>query len=284
MSVSAALLLAAATGGVDGPALAAACESKDGWTDPAPPARVYGNTYDVGTCGIVALLITSSKGHILIDGGPERAAPLIAANIERLGFRLRDIRYLLNSHEHGDHAGGLAELQRRTGATLVAREPGKRALETGRGEPADPQYTIMDRYPGAKVGRVVGDRGQVTLGGLALTAHATPGHAPGSTSWTWRSCEAGRCVTVTYADSISAVSSDEYRFSDHPALVATHWATEAKIAALPCDLLVTPHPEASSFYQRLAGTEALIDPAGCRRYAERGRQALDARLAKEEKR
>ncbi|MBB5716083.1 subclass B3 metallo-beta-lactamase [Sphingomonas aerophila] len=284
MSASAALFLAAATGGVDGPALAAACRGKDGWTDPAPPARVYGNTYDVGTCGIVALLVTSPKGHILIDGGPAEAAPLVAANIERLGFRLRDVRYLMNTHEHHDHAGGLAELQRRTGATLVARAPAKKALETGRGEPADPQFTILERYPGARVGRVIGDGGRVTLGGLVLTAHATPGHAPGSTSWTWRSCEAGRCVTVTYADSISSISSDEYRFAAHPALVATFRATMAKVAALPCDLLVTPHPAASHFYERLARTEPLIDPAGCRRYAERGRQALDARLAKEEKR
>lgn len=283
MFASVAILLASAgaSGGVDGATLAAACQGKDGWTDPAPPARVFGNVYDVGTCGVVALLVTSPQGHILIDVGLEAAAPLVAANIERLGYRLRDVRYILNGHEHYDHAGGIAEMQRRTGATLVARAAARRALETGTADPADPQLTILERYPGARVGRVIGDGGRVTLGPLTLTAHATPAHAPGSTSWSWRSCEGTRCLNIVYGDSISAASSDEYRFSAHPAYVATFRSALAKVGALPCDLLVTPHPAVSRFFVRMSGAEPLVDPAGCRRYAETGERALDARLAKE---
>src|SRR4051794_12942701 len=124
--MSASLFAAAALAAAGPAAMAewhAACDGKDGFSDPAPPLHIFGNVYDVGTCEITVLLITSPKGHILLDGATEEAAPSIATNIERLGFRLKDVKRIGISHEHFDHVGGVAELQRRTGAALMSMPP-----------------------------------------------------------------------------------------------------------------------------------------------------------------
>ncbi|MBA2467497.1 MAG: subclass B3 metallo-beta-lactamase [Sphingomonas sp.] len=262
-------------------ALVTQCAGKEGWSDPAPPARIFGNTYYVGTCGITALLITSRQGHVLIDGATAQAAPSIAANIERLGFKPSDIKLLLNSHEHFDHAGGIAILQRATGAQLLVREPSRLVFQTGRPAAADPQAGSLDPLQPARVDRILAAGEIVRLGPLALTAHATPGHSPGGTSWTWRSCERRRCLRMAFADSISAVSAETYRFTDHPAHVAHFRATLAKVAGLECDLLMTPHPSASKLFDRLAGKGLLINPGACKGYSELAAQALDERLGRE---
>lgn len=260
----------------------AACAGKDGWSDPAPPVKIFANVYDVGTCGIVSLLITGPRGHILLDGVTAEAAPSIAANIQALGYQLSDVKLIGASHEHYDHVGGLAELQRLTGATVMSMPAAYVSLETGKVDKDDPQYGMHDPYPPAKVGIMLADGFVVRQGPLAITSWATPGHAPGSTTWSWRSCEDGRCVTFVYADSVSAVSSDAYRFSDHKRYVAAFKDSLKKIERMQCSLLVTPHPAASNFYDRLAGKAPLIDQNACKDYARRGREALDARLAKEQ--
>ena len=257
------------------------CAGKDGWSDPAPPVRIYGSTYLVGTCGISAILITSGKGHVLIDGATAEAAPSIAANIERLGFRLRDVKLILSSHEHRDHVGGLAELQRRSGAPVRASAMAGPVLTTGRKLPADPQAGIVDSFPPVQLGRALKDGETVAVGPLLLTAHLTPGHAPGGTSWSWRSCEGRKCVNLVFADSVTAVSAEGYRFSDHQPYVAAFRASISKIAALPCDILLTPHPGASNMFDRLAGKAPLVDPSACAAYAQKGRAGLDKRLAQE---
>jgi metallo-beta-lactamase class B len=121
----------------------------------------------------------------------------------------------------------------------------------------------------------------VRVGPLTLTAHATHGHTAGSTSWTWRSCEAGVCRRVVYADSLTAVGPAEYRFSNQPLLVARFQAAFARVAALDCDILITPHPGASALFDRLAGRAPLADPQACRRYADTARGRLVERLASE---
>lgn len=257
------------------------CAGKDGWSDAAPPARIFGNVYQVGTCGIVALLITSDKGHVLIDAATDKAAPGIARNIEALGFRLRDVKVILNGHEHLDHAGGFATLQRMTGARLLARAPAKAALESGKASADDPQLGMNNLFPGAKVNGILRDRQVVRVGSITLTAHATPGHTPGSTSWSWRSCDKSVCRDMVYADSISALSNDHYKFSAHPAYVAAFSAGLDRIASLKCDILITPHPSASNLYDRLAGKARLVDRSACATYAKGGRDRLEARLAKE---
>jgi metallo-beta-lactamase class B len=257
------------------------CEGKDGWSDPAPPVRIFANVYDVGTCGIVVLLIASPEGHILLDGATAEAAPLVAANIEALGFRLDQVEWIGTSHEHHDHVGGVAELQRLTGAKLAARAEAKRQLETGVLDPADPQAGLLEPFPAARVDRVLRDGEKLVLGPLAITMHATPGHALGSTSWSWRSCEGEVCHRVAFADSVSAVSHDDYRFSDHPEYVAMFRRGMDAVEAIGCDLVITPHPGASTLYERLAGDAPLADPNACRGYAQLGRDNLEARLARE---
>lgn len=263
----------------------AQCAGKDGWSDPAPPVRIFGDTYDVGTCGITVMLVVGDRGAVLIDGGPVSAAPLVAANIERLGFKLSDVKLILSTHEHEDHAGGLAELRRRTGATTAARAVERASLESGVMAADDPQRdNSAPKFPGVPVTRVIRDGEIVRLGALRLTAHATPGHAPGGTSWTWRSCEGAVCRAIAYADSLSAVSIEGYSFEKHPARVAALRASFATVAALPCDIVVTPHPAASDLYARLAGQAPLVDRHGCARLAATSAAKLDERLRAEAKR
>ena len=258
-----------------------ACAGKEGWSDPAPPLHVFGNVYDVGTCTITALLVTSPKGHILLDAATDEAAPAIAANIERLGFKLSDVKLIGGSHEHFDHAGGIAALQRLTGATVMASAGAYNPYETGKLDPEDPQVGTQSVYPGSKVGILLSDAFVVRQGPLRLTAYLTPGHSPGSTSWSWRSCEGQSCVQIVYADSITAVSNDQYRFSDHRRAVTEFKRSIDRIGHLKCDLLITPHPGTSNLIDRLEGKAPLIDPQACKTYAVAGRAALDARLAKE---
>lgn len=264
-----------------GPAFAAACKDWDEWNAPAPPVRIHANTYLVGTCGIAAILITGTDGHILIDSGTELGADLIAANIERLGFKLRDVKVLLHSHEHLDHVGGMARLQNVTGAQLVASGPAAAVFATGRAGRDDPQAGMHKPFPTARVGRVIADGETVRLGNLMLTAIATPGHTPGALSWHWGSCDGGVCRRIVYADSLTPISRDDYRFSDHPAYLAAFRATPDKIRKLECDILLTPHPSASKMIDRMAGRAPLDDPGGCRAFADAVAKNLDERIAKE---
>ena len=261
----------------------ARCSGHDGWDDPAPPLRIYGNVYDVGTCGITALLIVSDDGHVLIDGGTAKGGALVAANVAALGLDIKGVRWIVGSHEHFDHAGGIAELVRLSGAKVAALPPYAAVLSSGQPDPADPQIALLRTMPLARVriDRVLRDGETLVLGKLRLTAHATFGHAQGSTSWTWRACESGVCKAMVYADSVNSISGAGYRFSAHPEWVARFRASLDRIASLPCDILLTPHPAASDMAARIGGSQPLADPSACRRYAEAGRERLDARLARE---
>lgn len=266
---------------VAGPAFAAKCKDWDDWNKPAPPVRIHANTYLVGTCGISSILVTGSEGDILIDGGPDSAADLIAANIRRLGFKLSDIKILLHSHEHPDHVGGLARLQQLTGAQLFVSSGAARVLSTGTASADDPQAGINKPFPPSRIDRIIHDGEQVRLGDLTLVAVTTPGHTPGALSWHWGACDGGVCRQIVYADSLTPVSRDDYRFSEHPSFLAAFRASIAKVAALDCDILLTPHPSASHMIDRLAGRAPLDDRNACRDYAAGLSKQLDERVAKE---
>ncbi|MEO1968096.1 MAG: subclass B3 metallo-beta-lactamase [Sphingomonadaceae bacterium] len=256
------------------------CKPWDEWSKPAPPYRIYGNTYYVGTCGISAILVVGDKGAILIDGGPSDVGGLIAKNIEALGFTLSDVKILLETHEHFDHAGGLAELKRLTGAKMLASPDAARALEQGGPIPKDPQFAEHGTFPKVAVDGLIRDGEVVRLGNLALKAHATPGHTAGALSWSWKACDGKRCHTVAYVDSLSPVSSDSYRFSDHPTYLAAYRRSIAKVAKLPCDILLTPHPSQSAMVKR-AASGTMIGAFTCAQRAKDLTEALDERLAKE---
>ncbi|CAM5230069.1 subclass B3 metallo-beta-lactamase [Rhodanobacter lindaniclasticus] len=257
------------------------------WSQPRQPFHIYGNSWYVGTQGLSAILITSPQGHVLIDGTLPANAPQIEANIRALGFRLRDVKLILNSHAHFDHAGAIARLAHDSGATVAASAAGAKELRSGGNDPDDPQYGMATHYPAVASVQVVADGAAVRVGPIAVTAHYTPGHTPGSTSWTWRSCEKEQCVALAYVDSLTALSRDGFRYSDDPARVAAFRRSFATVAALPCDILVTPHPEASGFMQKIAARDrkhdsaALIDTDACRAYAAAAEPRFEARLAEE---
>jgi metallo-beta-lactamase class B len=265
---------------------AAICAADAGWDDPAVPRKIFGNTYFVGTCGITSILVTSPGGHVLIDGGTEVGAGLIEANIRALGFEPKEVRAIVISHEHWDHAGGIARLQQATGATVYARGPAAAVLERGKSDRSDPQFLIAEAMaPVAKVQKIADDH-LLKVGALELQAHATPGHTPGSTSWTWRSCEGEDCKKIAYADSLTSISDDVFRYTDeaaHPGYLAGFRKTIETVSALPCDILLTPHPGASKLWERIGEqpTLPLADKEACRNYAARGGMGLDERVAKE---
>lgn len=261
---------------------AEACKDWDEWDKAGPPYQVYGNTYYVGTCGIAAILVTGADGHILIDGGSRGGAPLIAANIETLGFRLSDVKILLHSHEHFDHVGGLADLQRMTGARLLASKAAAPVLASGKDAADDPQAGMHDPFEAARVDGTVEPGQPVTLGALSFTPIATPGHTAGALSWSWMSCEGGPasvdCRTMVYADSLSPVSADDYRFSDHPAWITAYHAGLDRLRQVRCDILMTPHPSASGMRARIEGAA----PMSCTAYADAIQEKLDRRIENEQ--
>ena len=138
-----------------GPAWAGVCKDWDEWDKAAPPVRIHANTYLVGSCGISAILIAGDRGHILIDSGTEKGAEIVAANIRRLGFKLRDVKFLLHSHEHIDHVGGMARLQQLTGAQLVASANAAAVFETGTAGPGDPQAVMHQPFPAVRANRII---------------------------------------------------------------------------------------------------------------------------------
>ncbi|MFN2100495.1 subclass B3 metallo-beta-lactamase [Altererythrobacter sp. MF3-039] len=261
------------------------CEDWDDWAKPAPPFQILGNSWYVGTCGISAVLITGEQGHILIDSGVENAAAHVLANIRELGFEPEDVQYLLMSHEHFDHIGGHAAITEATGAQVVASAAAASVLRSGVVDKADPQ--ALSNHPDmapVSVSKIMGDGDLIELGPIKIMAHTTPGHTPGAISWTWNACNlAGEppiCRRIAYVDSLSPVSSDAYRFSDHPEYLAHFRASIAKVRDLPCDLLVTPHPSSGKMIAKMRdGTFGL--PSACEEYAEALGAALDRRLVKE---
>jgi metallo-beta-lactamase class B len=231
-----------------------ACDACEHWSKAREPFRIFGNTWYVGG-GLSSILITSDQGHVLIDGGLTQTAPQIAANIEKLGFRLEDVKYILNSHTHFDHAGGISALQRASGAKVMASPAAKRALEAGVPTEDDPQFAFRDGFPPVHDVFAIADRAKLPDHGIDVSVRYTPGHTPGGTSWTWKSCEAGKCLNMVYADSLNSVSAPGFRFSGdatHPSRVAIFEASIATIESLDCDILIAPHPEAIDLDAKLA--------------------------------
>lgn len=271
------------------------CSSCDEWNLPLEPFQVYGNTYYVGTAGLSALLVTSDQGHILLDGGLTQSAPIIDANIRKLGFKTEDVKLILNSHAHYDHAAGIAALQRASGATVVSSASGAEGFAIGNAVPDDPQAGFGkadNAFPAVKNVRVVKDKEVVRVGPLAVQMHDTAGHTPGSTTWTWQSCVAGKCLNMVYADSISAIAAPGFRFTGDartPSRVDRFRKSITTVGELPCDIMITTHPMATGLAGKLKkraakpAVDPFIDPQACRVLAATAMKALDARVAEEKK-
>lgn len=270
------------------------CGSCEEWNKPRAPFKVFGNTYYVGTLGLSSILITTDAGHVLIDVALPQSAALIKGNIETLGFKATDIKVVATSHAHHDHVGGVHSMQRFTKATVLSSASTAQALGLGHPVPEDPQFGTGPTNVFPKITeniRVLKDGEQVTIGGTTITAHATPGHTPGATTWTWQSCEGGRCLNVVYADSLTPVSNDGYRFNDAPGAVDTFRATFDKVAALPCDVLLSTHPAMTGMDAKVdarakgrvipGAGDPFIAADGCKVLAAQSATMLDERLRTE---
>lgn len=252
---------------------------------------MFGNTYYVGTDGLSALLVTGDAGHVLLDAALPESAPLIDANIRKLGFKTEDVKLILISHGHFDHAGGANSLQRHTGATVAASASTADAMRRGENTPDDPQYGFgkkFNGFPVVKNVKVVGDQEVVTVGKTAITVHLIPGHAPGSTAYTWQSCANGKCLNMVYADSVTSPAAPGFKYG---ARLESFKKSIEKVAALPCDIVLSPHPQFTQVDEKLKrraemkgqGPDPFIDANGCRAYAAEGMKRLEARRAEEAK-
>ncbi|HEY7641920.1 MAG TPA: subclass B3 metallo-beta-lactamase [Steroidobacteraceae bacterium] len=265
------------------------CEQCEDLNREQAPFQIWGNTYYVGVHGLSSVLITSPGGHVLIDGALPQSAPLIARHIEQLGFKVQDVKVILNSHVHFDHAGGLAELQKLSGAKVIASDIAAKVLRTGKVERNDPQFGILKPFPAAKNVEALGARETVEVGELKLRVIHTPGHTPGGTSWTWRSCESDGCQDVVYGDSLNAISDDTFKYSGderYPTAASDMRASIAAISAAPCTVLIAAHPNLTGLLtvfdaQGNGDRHELVDGSACKRYAEAGKEKLEQRLENE---
>ena len=254
------------------------------WNTPTEPFKMIGNVYYVGTDGLASYLITSSQGHVLIDTGLPEANPQIKANIEKLGFKVADIKYLLNTHAHIDHTGGLAEMKQASGGQLVAGEADKPLLEGGYYPGA--QEEIVLNFPPVKVDRTVREGDTVTLGDVTVTARETPGHSPGCTSWEFsvKDGDAMRSVLIFCSGTVALnrlVTNPTY-----PGIVTDYRTTFARAKDMKPDVLLAPHPEMYKMAEKRAklaegGPNPFVNPGEFNAYAASLEKAFEEALAKQ---
>lgn len=259
------------------------CSYCASWDEPQEPFLIHGDSYYVGTRGLSAILITSPVGHILIDAALPSSAPQILDNIRSLGFDPSDIELILNSHPHFDHAGGIAAIERASGARVAARPESASVIERGQVGPDDPQHGMHLAFPAAgKVERIAPGE-TLRVGANAVTAHATAGHTPGGTSFSWESCNGEECLSLVYADSQTPVSADGFHYTDsttYPEAIPDFERGHDTLESLPCDILVTTHPSSTSLWERLESGD-LVDSSACTRYADAAREQFERRLQRE---
>ena len=255
------------------------------WNQPIEPFRIVGNIYYVGANEIAAYLITSPHGHILLDGGFVETAPMIRANIRKLGFKPEDVKYLLNSHAHADHAGGLAQLKKWTGAEFVASAEDGALL--ARGGTDDFAWGNKLTFPALRPDRIIQDSDTISVGATRMIAHITPGHTKGCTTWSTTTEENGHRYNVVFVCSTSAPGYKLVNNPKYPSIVQDYRFTFAYLKTIPCDVFLGSH---GSFFDLTAKRAAMkahpkhnpfIVPGELRRYIERSEREFEAELKKQ---
>lgn len=262
---------------------AAAAQNPADWTRPVEPFRIVGNVYYVGTKGLGAYLITSPKGHVLLDSTLAQNVAQVERNIEILGFRLKDVKLLIENHAHADHVGGLARLKADTGAPLWASEGDRWALEHGR-QFGDTNYGVLT-FPAVKVDQVVQDGETIHVGGTALTAWITAGHTRGCTSWSLPVEEAGRRLDVLFLCSITVAGNRLVGNRAYPEIASDFRRTFTRLQTMKADVVLTGHPEAADVLARHArqqagDAQAFVDPEELQHITAASRAAFETELAK----
>jgi metallo-beta-lactamase class B len=271
------------------PAAAQYAPANSKWNQPVPPFRIADNLYYVGAEGVASYLITTPAGDILIDTGFRETVPLVEASIRKLGFRVEDIRLLLISHGHFDHAGGMAAMKAATHARLLLSPAEAPLLERG----GKDDFAFGDRYvyPPVTPDGLLSDGEPVRLGGEALTPHFTPGHTKGCTTWTMTVHDHGQLRHVVFACSLSAPDYQVVNNPKYPGIQKDFARSFATMRALPCDIFLAAHPWEFELDRKRAALAAapagaanpFVDPAGCRAYIDRSEAALRERVAQQTK-
>ena len=254
------------------------------WTEAFLAFKIVGNVYYVGSRGLASYLITTPKGHILINSNLESSVPQIRESIEKLGFHFSDVKILLISHAHGDHDAGSAAIKKLTGAQYMVMEGDVPVVESG--GKADFQYPD-GHYPPVRVDRVLHDGYEVELGGSVLTAHLTPGHTKGCTTWTLTTNEAGKSYNLVIVGSPNVnpgyklVSNARY-----PEIATDYEKTFRVLRRLPCDIFLGAHGgyynmEAKFAQLNKGGANPFVDPEGYKSYVAEREQAFRSELAKQ---
>ncbi|HVV46703.1 MAG TPA: subclass B3 metallo-beta-lactamase [Bryobacteraceae bacterium] len=257
------------------------------WTEPFPAHKIADDLYYVGSKGLASYLITTPQGNIIINSSLESSVPMIKASVEKLGFKFSDTKILLISHSHWDHDAGSAALKKQTGAQYMVMDADVPVVESGGKE--DFQYWNQPNtlYPAAKVDRVLHDGDTVKLGNVTLTAHKTPGHTKGCTTWTFQTTDKGKTYNVVIVGSPNVNAG--YKLVNntrYPEIAKDYETTFRVLKSLPCDIFLGAHGD---YYGMLAkypnlqagGANPFIDPAGYKAYVAEREQAFRTELKKQ---
>ena len=261
------------------------------WTNPFPPYRIIGNIYYVESQGLASYLITTPQGNILINSNLEKSVPMIRESIEKLGFRFSDTKILLISHAHWDHCAGSAAIKELTGAKYMVMDADVPAIEDGGklnfGRDTKFSDSGVSQYQPAKVDRVLHDGDQVKLGDTVLTAHLTPGHTKGTTTWTMKVADGGKTYNVVIVGSPNV--NPGYKLVNnalYPQIASDYERMFRVLKSLPCDVFLGAHGNyygMEAKYARMKAGEPnpFIDPEGYKNYVAEREQTFRAELAKQ---
>jgi metallo-beta-lactamase class B len=257
------------------------------WTEPFPPHHIIGNIYYVGTRGLASFLITTPQGHVLINSDLESTVPIIRDNVEKLGFHFSDLKILLISHAHFDHAGGSALIKKMTGAKYMVMDADVSEIESG--GKTDFQYGDSPdaQFSATQVDRVLHDGDEVKLGGAVLVAHLTPGHTRGCTTWTLKVVDGGKTLDVVIVGSPNV--NPGYKLVNnavYPQIAHDYESTFKVLKSLPCDIFLGAHGNYYGMEDKFArlnkgGGNSFVDPEGYTSYVAEREEAFHAELKKQ---
>jgi len=253
-----------------------------------PPFKIIGNIYYVGDTNEAIYLITTPEGHILLDTGYQETVPIVRAGVEKLGFQMRDIKIMISGHAHADHVAGHALVREMTGgARVVASEADAPVIASG-GRQGSFRGPAASPWPPTKVDQILRDGDKVTLGGVTLTAHLTPGHTQGNTAWTMVIQDGGRQLNVAFMPSLGINNGVHLvNYPNYPNIVEDYTKSFRIAKGLPCEVFLGPHGNFFNLkekYDRMqtgATLNPFIDPAGCRKWIEDREAAFNKQLQEE---
>jgi metallo-beta-lactamase class B len=257
------------------------------WNRPVKPFRVVGNIYYVGVEGVASYLITTPQGHILMDSGLPETVPRIQDSLSQLGFKLEDVKVLINSHAHFDHAGGFAQLKKLTGAKLMISEADAKLISDGGRSDFQWRDKTSFHFEPAVVDRLLRDKDKVELGGVKMVARLTPGHTKGCTTWTMKVRDAGRDLDVVFVGSTTIPGYTLVNNSAYPNIIQDYAYTFALLKTLKCDVFLAPHgsffalDEKRALLEKGTKTNPFIDPPGYRRFINATERAYQKQLKEE---